>query len=80
MARKYNHKFRRTLAPKTRFGHNVSFSQRRTARVFKPNLQRVTLDVDGKPMRLLLSARQIRTLSNERSGKDLQAKLRKLAQ
>lgn len=30
------------------FGNNVSFSLRRTNRVFKPNLQKKTFEVDGK--------------------------------
>jgi large subunit ribosomal protein L28 len=79
MARKFNHKTRKLLAPKTRFGHNVSFSQRHTSRVFKPNLQWVTIIVEGKPVRLLLSARQIRTLAKVDPAKDLQMKLRKVA-
>lgn len=44
------------------FGHNVSFSQRRTKRVFKPNLQKKTLTVDGKKVTMTLSAQAIRTL------------------
>ena len=34
------------------FGHNVSFSQRRTNKVWEPNLQKKTLIVDGKKVRL----------------------------
>jgi len=30
------------------FGHNVSFSMRRTKKVFKPNLQKKTFELDGK--------------------------------
>ena len=30
------------------YGHNVSFSQRKTRKVFKPNIQKRTLIVDGK--------------------------------
>ena len=44
------------------FGHNVSFSQRRTKRVFKPNLQKKTLEVDGKKVTITLSTSAIRTL------------------
>lgn len=44
------------------FGHNVSFSQRRTKRVFKPNLQKKTLTVDGKKVTMNLSTQAIRTL------------------
>jgi ribosomal protein L28 len=79
MARKFNHKIRRLLAPKTHFGHNVSFSQRHTSRVFKPNLQWVTLHIEGKPVRLLLSAWQLRTLAKEHPAKALQMQLKNLA-
>lgn len=44
------------------FGHNVSFSQRRTKRVFKPNLRKKTLTVDGKKVTMTLSTQAIRTL------------------
>ncbi len=44
------------------FGHNVSFSQRRTKRVFKPNLQKKTLEIDGKKVTMNLSTQAIRTL------------------
>ena len=44
------------------FGHNVSFSQRRTKRVFKPKLQKKTLTVDGKKVTMTLSTQAIRTL------------------
>ncbi len=33
-------------------GHNVSNSQRRTKRTWKPNLQRVRAIVDGSPRRI----------------------------
>lgn len=79
MARRLNHKTRKALAPKTSFGKNVSFSQRHTTRTFKPNLQTVTLWIDGKPIRVKLSARQIRSLGKEEQPKELMAELRKLA-
>lgn len=44
------------------FGHNVSFSLRRTKRVFKPNLQKKTFMVDGKRVTMTLSTQAIRTL------------------
>jgi len=44
------------------FGHNVSFSLRRTKRVFKPNLQKKTFEVDGKRVTMTLSTQAIRTL------------------
>ena len=44
------------------FGSNVSFSQRHTKKVWKPNLQSKTLVVDGKKIRLKLSTDAIRTM------------------
>lgn len=43
-------------------GHNVSFSLRRTKRVFKPNLQKKTFVVDGEKVTMTLSTQAIRTL------------------
>jgi large subunit ribosomal protein L28 len=43
-------------------GNNVSFSLRRTKRVFKPNLQKKTFEVDGKKVTMTLSTQAIRTL------------------
>jgi large subunit ribosomal protein L28 len=47
------------------FGHNVSFSLRRTNRVFKPNLQKKTLVVDGKKVVVTVCAKAIRTLKKK---------------
>jgi large subunit ribosomal protein L28 len=44
------------------YGNNVSFSQRHTKRVWKPNLQTKTLIIDGKKIRLKVSTEAIRTL------------------
>jgi large subunit ribosomal protein L28 len=44
------------------YGNNVSFSQRHTPKVWKPNLQNKTVIVDGKKVRLKVSAQGIRTL------------------
>jgi len=44
------------------FGHNVSFSLRRTKRVFKPNLQKKTFAVDGQKITMTLCTKAIRTL------------------
>ena len=44
------------------YGHNVSFSLRRTKRTFKPNLQKKTFEVDGKKVTMNLSTAAIRTL------------------
>jgi large subunit ribosomal protein L28 len=47
------------------FGHNVSFSLRRTKRVFKPNLQKKTFVVDGQKITMTLSTQAIRTLKKK---------------
>ncbi len=47
------------------FGNNVSFSLRRTNRVFKPNLQKKTFMVDGKKVTMVLSTQAIRTLKKK---------------
>jgi large subunit ribosomal protein L28 len=47
------------------FGHNVSFSQRHTKKVWKPNLQAKTLVIDGKKVRMKLSTQAIRTLKKK---------------
>jgi large subunit ribosomal protein L28 len=44
------------------YGNNVSFSQRHTKKVWKPNLQTKTVVVDGKKVRLKVSAQGIRIL------------------
>jgi large subunit ribosomal protein L28 len=46
-------------------GHNVSFSLRRTKRVFKPNLQKKTFVVDGNKVTMTLSTQAIRTLKKK---------------
>ena len=47
------------------FGNNVSFSLRRTNRVFKPNLQKKTFMVDGEKVTLVIAASTIRTLKKK---------------
>lgn len=47
------------------FGHNVSFSLRRTKRVFKPNLQKKTFVIDGRKVTLTVAASTIRTLKKK---------------
>ena len=43
-------------------GHNVSFSLRRTPKVWKPNLHKKTLFINGQKVRLKISAHALRTL------------------
>jgi large subunit ribosomal protein L28 len=47
------------------FGSNVSFSQRHTNKVWKPNLQKKTIMVDGKKLKLKISTQAIRTLKKK---------------
>ncbi len=47
------------------FGNNVSFSQRHTKKVWKPNLQTKTFTVDGHKMTLKISTQAIRTLKKK---------------
>jgi len=46
-------------------GHNVSFSLRRTKKVWKPNLQSKTVIVDGKKVKLKVSTSGLRTLKKK---------------
>ena len=48
------------------FGHNVSHSKRATNRQFKPNIQRVRVEVNGRVRRMALCTRCLRTLSKTR--------------
>ena len=47
------------------YGNNVSFSQRHTKQVWKPNLQSKTVVVDGKKVKLKVSTQAIRTLTKK---------------
>lgn len=47
------------------FGNNVSFSQRHTKKVWKPNLHKKTLVIDGKKITIKVSANGIRTLKKQ---------------
>ena len=45
------------------FGHNVSHSNRKTNRMFKANIQRQTIQVDGQPKRVNICTRCLRTIT-----------------
>ncbi|NLF64227.1 MAG: 50S ribosomal protein L28 [Chloroflexi bacterium] len=45
------------------FGHNVSFSQKKTNRQFRPNIQRVTLYEDGRKVRKYICTRCLKATS-----------------
>jgi large subunit ribosomal protein L28 len=47
------------------YGNNVSFSQRHTKKVWKPNLQTKTVVVDGKKVTLKISTQALRTLKKK---------------
>jgi large subunit ribosomal protein L28 len=47
------------------YGNNVSFSQRHTKKVWKPNLQMKTVTIDGKTVQMKLSTQAIRTLKKK---------------
>ena len=47
------------------FGHNISFSQRHTKKVWKPNLQNKTVIIDGRKVSLKVSTQAIRTLKKK---------------
>jgi large subunit ribosomal protein L28 len=44
-------------------GQNVSFSQRKTKRQFRPNIQRTTVYEDGRRVRRYVCARCLRTMA-----------------
>jgi large subunit ribosomal protein L28 len=50
---------------KKQYGNNVSFSQRHTKRVWKPNLQVKTLVIDGKKVKVKISTTAIRSLKKK---------------
>ena len=47
------------------YGHNVSFSQHKTRKVFKPNVQKKTLIVDGKKVKVNVATSTLRTLTKK---------------
>ena len=44
-------------------GHNVSHSHRKTKRLFKPNLQKTKVSVDGRLISVRIDAKTIRNLT-----------------
>lgn len=47
------------------YGHNVSFSQRKTRKVFKPNVQKKTLVIDGQKIKVNVATSTLRTLKKK---------------
>ncbi|MEA3460117.1 MAG: 50S ribosomal protein L28 [Chloroflexota bacterium] len=48
------------------FGQNVSHSHKRTKRQWKPNIQKVTVIIDGVPKRLNVCTKCLKTLYKTR--------------
>lgn len=44
------------------FGHNVPFSLKKTNKVWKPNLQRTQIEIDGTKVRVKICTQCMRTL------------------
>lgn len=52
---------------KPSFGHNVSFSKRRTNRMWRPNVQKTTIvAADGKTVQVHVCTRCMRTMMKAR--------------
>ncbi len=47
------------------YGHNVSFSLRRTPKTWEPNLQKKTITLNGRKVKVKVSASAIRTLKKK---------------
>ena len=47
------------------YGSNVSFSQRHTKKVWKPNLQTKTLVIDGRKATMKVSTQALRSLKKK---------------
>lgn len=50
------------------FGHNVSFSQRKTAKVWKPNLQHQSIELEGQKLQIKVCTQCLRTLKKYRAA------------
>lgn len=54
----------RISGKKTITGNNISHSNRATKRIWKPNLQKVTVIIDGQKKKIRVCARYIRKIKN----------------
>ncbi len=50
---------------KPQFGHNVSFSERKTKRQFRPNIQRTTVWREGALVKINICAKCLKTLNKD---------------
>jgi large subunit ribosomal protein L28 len=57
------------------FGHNVSFSQRKTNKVWKPNLQRARITLKGSRVQIKICTQCLRTLKKYRQAEATQEKV-----
>ncbi len=55
------------------YGHNVSFSQRKTQKVWKPNLQRHSITVGANRVQVKLCTQCLRTLAKYRREETLKS-------
>ncbi|MDB5178999.1 MAG: ribosomal protein [Patescibacteria group bacterium] len=62
------------------FGNNVPFSQKKTRKVWKPNLQPKTIVLNGQKVRLKLATSTIRTLKKWEREEVAKAAKREAAQ
>jgi large subunit ribosomal protein L28 len=51
------------------FGHNVSFSQRKTNKVWKPNLQTKHIQVDGRTLKVKICTQCLRTIDKYQASR-----------
>lgn len=52
-----------TVEKRPKSGHNVSHAQNKNKRLFRPNLQKTKVLIDGKPVRVKLDAKSLRSLT-----------------
>ncbi len=50
---------------KREIGHNVSYSKRRTERVFMPNLRMATIKIDGKAVKVKICMKCLKKAKND---------------
>ncbi len=50
---------------KPQFGHNVSFSERRTRRMFRPNIQKTKIMRNGRLVTVRVCAKCLKTMSKD---------------
>jgi large subunit ribosomal protein L28 len=55
------------------FGHNVPFSLKKTNKVWKPNLQRTRIELDGTKVRVKMCTQCMRTLAKYRRAEEAKA-------